>query len=75
MDWLAAGLDPNRATIFVQSQVLEHAELHLLLSMITPLRLAGARSDLQRADERDQRAVICTLTVSWVIRCFRRPTS
>jgi tryptophanyl-tRNA synthetase len=30
-------LDPNRSTIFVQSQVVEHAELHLLLSMITPL--------------------------------------
>ncbi|MEO8309214.1 MAG: tryptophan--tRNA ligase [Pseudomonadota bacterium] len=37
IDWLAAGLDPDRATIFVQSQVLGHAELHLLLSMITPL--------------------------------------
>jgi tryptophanyl-tRNA synthetase len=37
IDWLAAGLDPERATIFVQSQVLGHAELHLLLSMITPL--------------------------------------
>jgi tryptophanyl-tRNA synthetase len=37
MDWLAAGLDPNRSTIFIQSRVVEHAELHLLLSMITPL--------------------------------------
>src|SRR5436190_14335420 len=37
MDWLAAGLDPGRSTIFIQSRVLEHAELHLLLSMITPL--------------------------------------
>ncbi|MFH1018804.1 MAG: tryptophan--tRNA ligase [Pseudomonadota bacterium] len=36
-DWLAAGLDPGKSTIFVQSQVKEHAELHLLLSMITPL--------------------------------------
>jgi tryptophanyl-tRNA synthetase len=35
-DWLAAGLDPARSTLFVQSQVKEHAELHLLLSMITP---------------------------------------
>ncbi|MEO6078678.1 MAG: tryptophan--tRNA ligase [Steroidobacteraceae bacterium] len=35
--WLAAGLDPERSTIFLQSQVLPHAELHLLLSMITPL--------------------------------------
>ena len=37
MDWLASGLDPRKSTIFVQSRVLEHAELHLLLSMITPL--------------------------------------
>jgi tryptophanyl-tRNA synthetase len=37
VDWLAAGLDPEKSTIFVQSQVLGHAELHLLLSMITPL--------------------------------------
>jgi tryptophanyl-tRNA synthetase len=37
VDWLAAGLDPEQATIFIQSQVPEHAELHLLLSMITPL--------------------------------------
>ncbi|MCU1349319.1 MAG: tryptophanyl-tRNA synthetase [Acidobacteria bacterium] len=36
-DWIAAGLDPQRSTIFVQSEVKEHAELHLLLSMITPL--------------------------------------
>ncbi|MBK1679227.1 tryptophan--tRNA ligase [Rhodocyclus tenuis] len=37
IDWLAAGVDPSQATIFVQSQVPEHAELHLLLSMMTPL--------------------------------------
>ena len=37
IDWLAAGLDPGRATLFIQSRVPEHAELHLLLSMITPL--------------------------------------
>jgi tryptophanyl-tRNA synthetase len=36
-DWLAVGLDPERATLFLQSSVLEHAELHLLLSMVTPL--------------------------------------
>jgi len=35
-DWLAAGLDPKRAVIFRQSAIKEHAELHLLLSMITP---------------------------------------
>ncbi|MEY3464926.1 MAG: tryptophan--tRNA ligase [Steroidobacteraceae bacterium] len=37
IDWLAAGLNPGVATLFVQSHVPEHAELHLLLSMITPL--------------------------------------
>jgi len=37
VDWLAAGVDPARATLFIQSQLPEHAELHLLLSMITPL--------------------------------------
>jgi len=37
VDWLAAGVDPNQATLFVQSLVPEHAELHLLLSMMTPL--------------------------------------
>jgi len=36
-DWLAAGLDPERSTLFIQSHVPQHAELHLLLSMITPL--------------------------------------
>lgn len=37
IDWLAAGVNPGNATIFVQSRVPEHAELHLILSMITPL--------------------------------------
>ena len=37
IDWLAAGVDPASATVFIQSRVPEHAELHTLLSMITPL--------------------------------------
>jgi len=37
IDWLAAGVDPARATLFIQSKVPAHAELYLLLSMITPL--------------------------------------
>jgi tryptophanyl-tRNA synthetase len=37
IDWLAAGLDPKKSTLFVQSAIKEHAELFLLLSMITPL--------------------------------------
>lgn len=36
-DYLAAGIDPQRSTVFIQSHVKEHAELHLLLSMVTPL--------------------------------------
>lgn len=37
VDWLAAGIDPSQSTLFIQSKVPEHAELHLLLSMATPL--------------------------------------
>lgn len=37
LDWLAVGLDPEYATLFIQSDVKEHAELYLLLGMITPL--------------------------------------
>lgn len=38
LDWLAAGIDPSQATLFIQSRVPEHAEMHLLLSMATPLK-------------------------------------
>jgi tryptophanyl-tRNA synthetase len=37
IDWLSVGLDPNKSTLFIQSSILQHAELHVLLSMITPL--------------------------------------
>ncbi len=37
LDWLAVGLDPEKCTFFVQSQIKEHAELHLIFSMITPI--------------------------------------
>jgi tryptophanyl-tRNA synthetase len=37
LDWLAAGIDPESSAIFVQSEIKEHAELHLLLSMVVPL--------------------------------------
>ena len=37
VDWLSVGINPGEATIFVQSRVPEHAELHLLLSMVTPI--------------------------------------
>jgi tryptophanyl-tRNA synthetase len=37
VDWLAAGLDPEKSTLFVQSRIPEHAELHLILSMVVPV--------------------------------------
>lgn len=37
LDWLSVGLDPEKAVLFIQSRILEHAELHVLLSMLTPL--------------------------------------
>ena len=56
-DWIASGIDPERATIFVQSSVPEHAELHLLLSMITPLgwleRVPTYKETQQQLGDRD----------------------
>ncbi len=57
INFLAAGLDPERCTIFVQSRVIQHAELHLLLSMITPLgwleRVPTYKEKQQELRERD----------------------
>jgi tryptophanyl-tRNA synthetase len=57
IDWLAAGIDPAQATIFIQSKVPEHAELHLLLSMITPLgwleRVPTYKDQQEKLAERD----------------------
>jgi len=57
IDWLAAGINPGSATLFVQSRVPEHAELHLLLSMITPLgwleRVPSYKDQQERLKERD----------------------
>jgi tryptophanyl-tRNA synthetase len=56
-DWLAAGLDPEKATLFIQSHVLEHAELHLLLSMVTPLgwleRVPSYKEQKEQLKEKD----------------------
>ena len=56
-DWLAAGLDPKRATFFVQSRLPEHAELHLLFSMVTPLswleRVPTYKEQLENIKDRD----------------------
>ncbi|HEU4403331.1 MAG TPA: tryptophan--tRNA ligase [Candidatus Polarisedimenticolia bacterium] len=57
VDWLAAGLDPRKCTIFIQSRVPEHAELHLLLSMIVPLswleRVPTYKEQQQQVANRD----------------------
>ena len=57
IDWLAAGLNPSVATLFVQSHVPEHAELHLLLSMITPLswleRVPSFKDQQEQLREKD----------------------
>jgi len=57
IDWLAAGIDPSRATLFIQSRVPEHAELHTLLSMITPLgwleRVPSFKDQQEKLAERD----------------------
>lgn len=57
VDWLAAGVDPAQATLFIQSKVPAHAELHLLLSMITPLgwleRVPSYKDQQEKLSERE----------------------
>ena len=57
IDWLAAGIDPQQSTLFIQSRVPEHAELHLLLSMSTPLgwleRVPTYKDQQEKLSDRD----------------------
>ncbi len=57
IDWLAAGVDPSQATLFIQSRVPEHAELFLLLSMATPLgwleRVPTYKDQQEKLNDRD----------------------
>jgi tryptophanyl-tRNA synthetase len=57
IDWLSVGLDPEKSTLFVQSSILEHAELHVLLSMITPLswleRVPTYKEQIENLKDRD----------------------
>jgi len=57
IDWLAAGVDPAQSTLFIQSRVPEHAELHLLLSMATPLgwleRVPTYKDQQEKLSDRD----------------------
>ncbi|HEV7519326.1 MAG TPA: tryptophan--tRNA ligase, partial [Thermoanaerobaculia bacterium] len=56
-DWIGAGLDPERSVIFIQSMVPEHAELHLVMSMITPLgwleRVPTYKEQIRELDNKD----------------------
>ena len=56
-DWIAAGLDPERSTLFIQSLVPEHAELHLLLSMTVPIpwleRVPTYKEQMEQLSEKD----------------------
>ena len=56
-DWLSVGIDPAKSTLFVQSNILEHAELHVLLSMITPLswleRVPTYKEQIENLTDRD----------------------
>jgi tryptophanyl-tRNA synthetase len=74
IDWLAAGLDPEKCTIFIQSRLPEHAELFTLLAMGTPLgwleRVPTYKDQIDKLKDRTWPP-----TASWATRCCRRPTS
>ena len=57
IDWLAAGVDPSQSTLFIQSRILQHAELNLVLSMITPLgwleRVPSFKEQQEKLKEKD----------------------
>jgi tryptophanyl-tRNA synthetase len=57
IDWLSVGLDPAKSTLFIQSSILEHAELHVLLSMITPLswleRVPAYKEQIENLKDRE----------------------
>ena len=57
IDWLAAGIDPTQATLFIQSKIPEHAELFLLLAMGTPLgwleRVPTYKDQIEKLKEKD----------------------
>ena len=74
MDWLSVGLDPAKAVLFRQSRIKEHAELHLIYSMITPVPWLE-RNPTYKEQIKEITAKIYRPTVFSAIRCCRRPTS
>ena len=73
IDWLSAGLTPEKSTLFVQSQVKEHAELFLLLTMITPVPWLE-RNPTYKEQIGELPIRTCPPLVSWAIRSCRLPT-
>ena len=75
VDWLAAGLDPKKSVMFVQSAVPQHAELHLLLSMITPLgwleRVPTYKEQRDNITDKD----LVTMDSSAILFCSRQTFS
>ena len=62
IDWLAAGIDPDKSTLFIQSQVPAHLDLHMILSCITPLGL------LERCPTyKEQLQMLLLLKLSWYL--------
>ena len=81
IDWLAAGIDPAQATLFIQSRVPEHAELNLLLSMITPLgwleRVPTYKDQQEKLASKDLTTygffVVLLLAATHVLEYWMRP--
>mgnify|MGYP003693905051 CR=1 FL=1 len=72
LDWLAVGLDPERCTIFQQSAVKEHAELYLLLGMLTPVPWLERNPTYKEQQRAARRTATSRPSASSAIRCCRR---
>ena len=66
VDWLSVGINPGEATLFVQSRVPEHAELHLLLSMITPVSWLERVPSYKDQQDKLKREGFINLWFSWL---------
>ena len=73
-DWIAAGLDPELCTLFLQSRLPEHAELFTLLAMVTPMGWLE-RVPTYKEQRRTSTTATWPPTAFWATRCCRRPTS
>lgn len=71
VDWMSIGLDPNKSVLFIQSEVKEHAELHLVLSMVTPLPWLERVPTSKRCSGRTRIKSSIPMAFS-AIPCFKR---